>query len=690
LKRLKIILQSKKFLAFSLFLIILYVLLFTKFIKYSSIYLDESLLEGIILEYNTDGDKLRMLIKAKEKVQSTYYFSSIEEKTQIISKLKLGLKVKLVGKFNEPLNNTIPNTFNYKNYLYNKKIYKTFQISNLELTNNNISFLYKIKNMFIKKVNSYKNINSYMQAFILGDKDYINSDVYQNFRNNGVTHLFAVSGMHVSFLVLAISFLLKRFKIKDNVINIGIIIFLLFYMFLIGFSASVVRASLLFILIFINKSLHLNLNNLNILYLLFIFLLLINPFFIYDLGFVYSFLTSFGLILFSTKIKGNYIVKLFSVSLIATLFSLPVTLLNFYEFNLMTIFNNVIIVPIVSVVLFPLTIITFIMPFLEPILVIGFEVLEYISVLCNKLALMIVVPKINIIFIILYYVFIYLIYKKGFKFLIGIIFLIVICKLLPYLNNNAYIYYLDVGQGDASLIITEHRKDIIMIDTGGVINYSKEEWQLRNNSFNLADNIISFLKSLGITKLDLLIITHGDIDHLGYAEDIIKEITIDTIMLNNNHLNTKEQELLKKVNKRIINNYKRKNIVITNLNKTNLKDENDSSLVLSVSLKQYNLLFMGDAPKKIEQDIINNYSIRADILKVGHHGSNTSTDIAFLEAINPNIAIISAGRNNRYNHPSPETIANLNALKINYFNTKENGTIKFILGKNKKISFYPP
>ena len=71
--------------------------------------------------------------------------------------------------------------------------------------------------MFIKKVNSYKNINSYMQAFILGDKDYINSDVYQNFRNNGVTHLFAVSGMHVSFLVLAISFLLKRFKIMPNV-----------------------------------------------------------------------------------------------------------------------------------------------------------------------------------------------------------------------------------------------------------------------------------------------------------------------------------------------------------------------------------------------------------------------------------------------------------------------------------------
>jgi len=113
LKRLKIILQSKKFLAFSLFLIILYVLLFTKFIKYSSIYLDESLLEGIILEYNTDGDKLRMLIKAKEKVQSTYYFSSIEEKTQIISKLKLN---------DDKIELKIAEDNEYLNYQISKKI----------------------------------------------------------------------------------------------------------------------------------------------------------------------------------------------------------------------------------------------------------------------------------------------------------------------------------------------------------------------------------------------------------------------------------------------------------------------------------------------------------------------------------------------------------------------------------------
>lgn len=696
MKRLKIILQSKKFLVFSLFLIILYVLVTTKFIKYQSVYSNESTIEGIILEYNIDGDKLSMIINAKEKVQTTYYFTSQEEKNKVIDKLKLGIKVKLFGEFKDPSNNTMPNTFNYKKYLYNKKIYKTFKINKQEIINSNTSLLYNIKNTFIKKVNSFKSINSYMQAFIWGDKDFINSDIYQTYRNNGVTHLFAVSGMHVSFLVQAISGLLKKIKIKDIFINIGIIIFLLFYMFLIGFSASVVRASLLFILMIINKTLHLNINNLIILYLLFIFLLLVNPFYIYDLGFLYSFLTSYGLILFSKKIKGNYITKLLFVSLVATLFSLPVTLFNFYEFNLMTIFNNLIIVPIVSVVLFPFTIITFIVPFLEPILEFGFKVLEFISLNCNKLAINIIVPKINIVFIIIYYLLIYFIYRYGFKYILGIIFLISIYKLTPFLDCKSSIYYLDVGQGDASIIVTEHVQDVIMIDTGGIIAYSKELWQIRNNNFNLTNNILSFLKSLGITKIDSLIITHGDYDHIGEATNIVNNFKIGKVIFNCGTYNNLEKNLIKVLNdKRIeysscINELNILDSKLLFLNTKEYNNENDNSSVVYANINNFKFLFMGDVSKITEKEILNKYNLsNIDVLKVGHHGSKTSSSYKFINTINPKYSLISVGKNNRYGHPNKEVLDNLDDSKI--YRTDIDGSIMFKIKKGKlEIETYTP
>jgi len=117
LKRLKIILQSKLFLGISLLFIVFYVFLVTRVIKYHSLYSNETIISGIVLDYNIDGDKLSLLIKAKEKVQTTYYLKNLEEKNQISEKIKLGIEVKLHGNFSEPLNNTIPNTFNYKKYI---------------------------------------------------------------------------------------------------------------------------------------------------------------------------------------------------------------------------------------------------------------------------------------------------------------------------------------------------------------------------------------------------------------------------------------------------------------------------------------------------------------------------------------------------------------------------------------------
>ncbi len=669
-----------------------YVLVTTKVIKYESRY-DEatSNIKGIILDYNIDGDKLSLQIKGKEKIVANYYFDTEEEKKQISEKLRLGATVNLEGTLTKPSNNTIPNTFNYKEYLKNKHIYYIFNISNIKILNNDIGLLYQIKNKVIERVNSFKKTGKYMQAFILGDKDYIEEDVYSTYQNNGVTHLFAVSGMHVGLLVVIMGMIMQKLKIKELFININVCLFLIFYMFLIGFTASVVRASLLYIALLINKKLDLKIPSINILYIIGMFLLLVNPFYIYDLGFIYSFLTAFGLMLFSKKITGNYLVKLFKVSLMAFLFSLPVTIANFYEFNILTILNNIVIVPIVSSILFPLTLLTFILPFLENVLILGFNILEVISKFLNTFRINIVVGKCNIFFIISYYLIIYLIYKKGFKNIIILGILILVLKYSYLWDNNDYVYFLDVGQGDSSLIVSARHQDLIMIDTGGVISYNKSSWQVRNKTFNLADNIVTFLKSLGITKLDLMVFSHGDMDHLGYAKDILKEIKTDKLMFNNNDYNYQESELLKTNIKVIKDSFQGKRVAFQNLNKLVLKDENDSSLVLYLILDKIKFLYMGDAPTKVEEEIIKQYDITTDVLKIGHHGSNTSSDKNFLKKVQPNISIISAGRGNRYGHPHQETIDKLNSLNLKYYMTKEKGTIKMTLKKGiKKISFWSP
>ena len=201
---------------------------------------------------------------------------------------------------------------------------------------------------------------------------------------------------------------------------------------------------------------------------------------------------------------------------------------------------------------------------------------------------------------------------------------------------------------------------------------------------------MQFFKSLGITKIDLLIVTHGDTDHIGYSKKLVEKLKFKSIMLNNNRLNQEEYKLSKKIDKHIKNNYLGKKIVIKNLNLRTSDDENESSLVLLVTFLNKNWLFMGDAPKSIEK-IVEKKLPKVDVIKVGHHGSKTSTDNDFIKAIKPKYAIISAGRNNRYNHPAKETLKVLNANKIKVYNTQEKGTIHMIIKKtNEKFIFYEP
>ena len=692
LNNLKLILRCNILFIILLIFSLLYIFLFTVIIKYESKYDGaETTITGKIKEYSINGSKLQMTIAAKEDIITTYYIKSKEEKETLLKRVGIGKTISLSGTLELPLNNTIPNNFNYRKYLYNQKIFYLFSANSYKIQDDN-NLIDKIKDYLYKRAYNLENGN-YLLVLVLGDKSLISSDIYNNYQTNGTSHLLAISGSHIAVLLTVFSFLLRRFKETPKLIILSAI--LLFFAFITNFQAAVMRAIIFFILNSINKIRKLNYSNLQILFITAFILILFNPFIIYDLGFIYSFIICGGIIYYSDKITGNYFVKMFKLSFISFLFSLPISACINYEVNITSILINMIFVPWISVIVFPLSIITFIFPFLNSLFSITLTITDFLNNLFVKFSLFINIPKTSIILIIILFVFIILL-KNNKKYLLGIIATLFIIKFIPKLDGHYYIYYLDIGQGDSTTLVSPYQKEVIMIDTGGKITYETDDWQKSNKTYNLSDNTIKFLKSLGISQIDKLILTHGDMDHVGEAINIIDNIKVNTVIFNKGSLNDLELNITNTLKKQNINYYQNikeldfYNNKLYSLNHELYDNENDNSIVLYTSINGLKLLFMGDAGVDAEASLIDIYNIsNIDILKVGHHGSNTSTSLEFINYINPKYSIISVGRNNRYNHPKDEV---LDILKYtNIYRTDKDGSVVFKIKNNKfSIETYVP
>ena len=672
-----------------LFLTIIYALYITIFIKYESNYKgNETLFNCKLNSYKIDGNKLDMNLYCKEKIKATYYIKSLEEKEYLSNNLKLDSTLSIKGNLEKPSNNTVPYMFNYKKYLYNNKIYYLLNIEsfNIEKTTNNI--FYKIKNLAFNHANKFKS-KEYIYAFVLGSTSYIDNDVLSTYRENGISHLFALSGLHVSIFSAFLIFILKKLKVPELTRYILVFIFLLLFSFITNFSPSILRATLLFFFLGINKVFYLNIRTINILYLVYILLTLINPFIIYNVSFILSFTAAFYLILSNDLTKSNnYFIGLLKISLISTLGTLPISIYYFGSINLIGFILNLIFVPYVSFIVFPFTLITFIVPKLYFILNILTSILESISMFTNKLKLIVYFPKVSIYFIIVYSIlFILFIKTKKKKHIIFLIIITIFIKIKPYLNSDILVYYIDVGQGDSILLSSPNRKENILIDTGGKISYEKEKWKERKNK-SISDSIITFLRKLGINKLDYLIVTQGDYDHMGEAINLVNNFKVEKVIFNCGEFNDLEKKLIKVLNKKKIEYYSCiKELSINNnkvyfLNTKEYENENDNSSVIYTKLNGYKFIFMGDAGVEKEKDILDKYNLsNIDVLKVGHHGSKTSTSKKFIDEIKPKYSIISVGKNNRYGHPNKKVLDTLNDSKI--YRTDQDGSIMFKIKYDK-------
>lgn len=665
--------------------VIIYALIVTLLPKYESVYKEseEDFLCSID-NYKIEEDKMKLELVCKEKLVGSYYFKNDEYKF-FKKKVNIGSSVIVKGKLVSPKNNTVPYLFNYKKYLYNKRVYYTLKIDNIKILKENSNPFIKLKNRVIKHVNSYKD-STYLYAFILGKTELISDEVLTSYRENGISHLFALSGLHVSIFSSILLFILKKLRFKEILNYVLIFIFLLLFSFITGFSPSILRATLLFFLLGINKVFYLNIRTLDILYLVFIILVIINPFIIYNLSFILSFTAAFFLIFSSDLLKGkNYFISLFKVSLLSYFASLPLSIYYFGYTNLLGTILNLVFVPLVSFVVFPLTLLTFIISKFYSILNIITNLLESLSLLFNKFKIIIYFPRINLIFVFIYLsiLMLYIKFKKKICLYL-IIVLLIFFKIRPYMDNNTYIYYIDVGQGDSILVVTPHLNKTILIDTGGIVSFNE------NYKSNIIKNkTIPFFRRIGINKVDYLFLTHGDYDHAGEANELLSNFCVKKVFINKGNINNIEKKINNKEVLRL-KNFVIDNIKVNSLNNNVFNNENDDSTILLFNIYYYKFLFMGDASIKTEEYLLNNYILpNVDILKVGHHGSYTSTSTDFINVIKPKYSVISVGENNMYKHPNKSVLDILDNTKL--FRTDVDGTIEVKISKKRyKIKTYVP
>ena len=663
MKRLKIILQSNLFL---LILIIATIVIITiRILTPSKTYYmpKDNKVIGTIEKITLDNEKVTLLIKAKEKIQGTYYFKSNQKNK--VKDLKIGDKVKVLGTITKPRTPTTKNLFDYSFYLKKQGIYQLITINEIKIIKSSTKLFDRIKNILNKKAT-----HPYMQAFLLGNDEKIEEEVRLSYQENGISHLLAISGMQFYLIANTILRILKKIKVhkKTSYLITFIIIFL--YFFVLDLNASILRGVLFFFLFSINKVWRLNLPKNRLIVFSIIITMLINPYFITEAAFWYSFIISIGLLSFFQE-RTSYWKSLWYSSVLSFLLSIPISLYYFYQVNVLSIVYNLFYIPYVNIVVFPLTIIAFLIPIIEPLYQLSITILEQSSLLLSKIEIgKFIFPKVNIFIYFIEFLFLLVYLKKKQKKVLIILITLFLGHYLSSHLKQDFIKMIDVGQGDSLLIYSQGKT--ALIDTGGKLRFDG-----KTSTTITKYTTIPLLKSLGIKKLDFLFLTHGDMDHMGEVFYLINHFKTEKIYINLGPTSLLENNLLKErkvAESKQDSVFQVGNFTFYQLNKS-WKDENNSSSVYYVHHPNLTVLLMGDATIDTEKYLLENYNLNIDVLKVGHHGSKTSTGISFLNATSPRLALISVGQDNNFGHPNQEVLKKLENKNIPYLMTKDSGTI---------------
>ncbi|WP_235991850.1 DNA internalization-related competence protein ComEC/Rec2 [Metabacillus schmidteae] len=721
-------------LCFHILTILLFSMVYTGTEKHNQSNLTEGeylTLGEIISIPEIDGNQLKGLIKneTKEKLIYRHTIETIQQK-EVLKKLKPGDLCTFHGELRTPKAATMPNAFNYKQYLHDQHIHWQFKIEKIERCHSPAQFNIETFLLHIR-LNSLELIERHfppssegiVQALLFGERQLIDEEVEKGYQSLGIVHLLAISGLHVALLVGGVYYVIIYCGVTHERAMLIFLVLLPIYMVITGGSPSVIRASFMVILYFLIKMFRLKVPPVDVISFTCLFLLFLNPYYLFHVGFQLSYVVSLGLLL-SAKLIGQYksfLAKLTIVSTVAQLFSIPLLLYHFFEVSLISLPLNIIFVPFYSFLILPLSIVaTFLIAVIPPL---GTFFVTLLDIILSKSHLFVlnvlklpfstlVTGRPSVIFILLYCLGTYfLLLRIEQKFpLIKVCHCVAFLVILfigqvfsPYVNPNGKVMFIDVGQGDSVLIQLPFNKGVFLIDTGGRISFPQEKWEKTKNAYSLVENItIPYLKSIGITKINGLFLTHGDVDHIGEAVGLMNQIKVDELVVPEGFVRGDiEKEVIKKAKEnntkiqvvRSGNQLTYKDLPFYILSPQELTDsKNDDSLVLWTELGGLKWLFTGDAEHSSEEKIIRKYPrLQAEVLKVGHHGSKGSTSEQFLDTLTPSVAVISAGYNNRYQHPHPEVITKLKSRDITILRTDLHGGILYnFKGTSGTFSIHPP
>ena len=639
---------------------------------------------------SVNGEQLSAIGKAKGQTYQVFYRLKSEKEQHFFKTTSQTLVLK--GKINLSQATAQRNFqgFNYQSYLASQGIYRIAQIERLDQvvpqkSLSPLAFFHQLRRRALVHIqtNFPSPMRHYMTGLLFGYLDKEFDEQSQLYTSLGIIHLFALSGMQVGFFLGWFRYGLLRLGLPKDYLFIVLLPFSLCYGLMTGWTASVLRSLVQSLLAEFDIK---KLDNMGITLLL-LFLLL--PHFLLTVGGVLSCSYAFLLCLFDFEDLSS-LKKSIYTSLVLSLGILPFLTYYYGTFQpvsliLTTIFSIVFdsfLLPVLTVffalsglVIFsqinPLfewmeSFLTWIQSWIGQPLILGKPSLFQFGLMIAVLILLFDFWK-----------------KPQFRICLLMIFGLLMVWVKHPLTNEVTV--VDVGQGD-SIFLRSMKGETILIDVGGKVTFgAKEKWQESSQTSNAEKTLIPYLQARRVSQIDHLVLTHTDTDHIGDLEEVAKCFKIKEICVSQGALTKPSFVKRLRTIKCPVHTLKAgdklpmmgSNLQVLYPNKVGDGGNNDS-IVLYGKLLGSSFLFTGDLEKEGEEELMVSYpTLRASVLKAGHHGSKGSSSEAFLDQLHPSLALVSAGENNRYKHPNDETIERFKQRHIKILRTDKDGAIRF-------------
>lgn len=673
-----------------------------------------------------DGNQLSFMLKTSsgEVVQTFVKLPSEEVKNKLKRSIRPGARCRLSGRLERPAAPSNFHAFDNRRYLAFRHVYWILKANGPPLCRDGpvspVNRLKRFRQDQIDRVNALFSPASaeMIDALVFGDDSGFNPELADAYRLFGLVHLLVVSGMHVAVIFGCLFFIARRLgMIREHIV----ILFLLLvpvYVILTGAEPSIVRSGLTACLFFLSDLFKKRrLKAADVIGGACLIMVVGDPNVVFDLGFQLSFAATFAILITGPQILERYrspLIRIAVLSIVSELAVFPMVIFSFYQFPLINFFLSMFFVPFLTFVILPLSAGAYLVGILSPFsadfmsfVIDSFLTFPHQALLFlyrhpvlqlnyGALSPWLLSAAIVIIFTVL------LIWERfsaswTLPLLIAPFFLIyALVVLSDWLSPYGSVTFLDVGQGDSILIRLPHRQGNILIDSGGSLPYFQKNWEKRRRPFEVGrDVVLHELRAMGVGSLDAVVMTHSDTDHIGGMKSIVGQLPIKRLVISPYFdPDPADIELFRKAagTGSEIDELKsgdRLNIggtVFYVLSPAGRLNRNDDSLVLQSTLGGKSWIFTGDLGSDGERRLIAHYpAVRADVLKLGHHGSRTSSSENWLNQLNPSIAIISAGKNNRYGHPHQEVLDRLQAHRIAAMRTDRSGALQFLFTKSRIV-----